>query len=100
MQKKILLCDLDYNTRQFNLLMKNFLETNNRMRVQCEFASEFRYRNPLMKKSELGLFISQSGETEDTLACKEMCKEFGMKTISIVNTEGSTLFRECDVNYL
>lgn len=82
------------------LLIKNFLERNNRMRVSCEFASEFRYRDPLMKKTELGLFISQSGETADTLACQEMCKEFGMKTLSIVNTEGSTLFRECDVNYL
>lgn len=82
------------------LLIKNFLEKNNRMRVSCEFASEFRYRNPLMKKTEMGLFISQSGETADTLACQEMCKDFGMKTLSIVNVEGSTLFRECDVNYL
>ena len=82
------------------LLIKNFLEKNNRMRVNCEFASEFRYRNPLLKRTEAGLFISQSGETADTLACQELCKDFGLKTVSIVNVEGSTLFRECDANFL
>lgn len=93
----IIACGTAYHA---GLLIKNFLERNNRMRVNCEFASEFRYRDPLLKRTEAGLFISQSGETADTLACQELCKDFGLKTLSIVNVEGSTLYRECDANFL
>lgn len=82
------------------LVIKNFLENKNHIRVQTDFASEFRYRNPLLDKSELGLFISQSGETADTLACQELCDEKQLKTLSIVNVEGSTLYRNCDSNLL
>ncbi len=82
------------------LVIKNYLEQINHQRTSIDVASEFRYKNPLMDKSEVGLFISQSGETADTLACQELCKEKGIKTYSIVNVEGSTLFRNADKNFL
>lgn len=82
------------------LVIKNFFEKFNRIRCNVEIASEFRYREPNLKKDEVGLFISQSGETADTLACQELCSEKGLKTFSVVNTEGSTLFRQCDENFL
>ena len=81
-------------------LVKNFLEKENKVPVQIDFASEFRYRNPLLSSDELGVFISQSGETADTLACQELCSESKLKTLSIVNVEGSTLFRDCNYNLL
>lgn len=82
------------------LVIKNFLESKNGIRVQTDYASEFRYKSPSLNKEELGLFISQSGETADTLACQELCTENELKTLSIVNVEGSTLFRNCTDNLL
>lgn len=82
------------------LVIKNYLERSNAIRVQSDFASEFRYRDPRMEEGEIGLFISQSGETADTLACQELCNENKLKTYSIVNTEGSTLHRNCNENLL
>ncbi|HLW57437.1 MAG TPA: glutamine--fructose-6-phosphate transaminase (isomerizing) [Bacteriovoracaceae bacterium] len=82
------------------LVIKNFFEQNNRQRANVEIASEFRYKNPILNKNEIGMFISQSGETADTLACQELCREQGIKTYSIVNVEGSTLFRNSDKNFL
>ncbi len=82
------------------LVIKNFFEQINRQRATVDIASEFRYRNPILRKKEIGLFISQSGETADTLACQELCKEKGIPTYAIVNVEGSTLFRNADKNFL
>ncbi len=82
------------------LVVKNFFELENGVRCNVEIASEFRYRSPILKKGEAGLFISQSGETADTLACQELCHSQGLPTLSIVNVEGSTLFRNCDKNFL
>ena len=82
------------------LVIKSFFENINSIRTQTDFASEFRYRNPLLKSNELGLFISQSGETADTLACQEMCQEKELTTLGVVNVEGSTLFRNCDKSAL
>jgi glucosamine--fructose-6-phosphate aminotransferase (isomerizing) len=82
------------------LVIKDYLEQINRIPCRPEIASEFRYRNPILNKDDLALFISQSGETADTLAAQELCKKTGMKTLSIVNTEGSTLYRDCNVNLL
>jgi len=82
------------------LVIRNYFEQINRQRVNVEIASEFRYKNPILKTNEVGLFISQSGETADTLACQELCQEQGIKTFSIVNVEGSTLFRNADKNFL
>ena len=82
------------------LCIKNFIEKNNQIPVHIDLASEFRYRNPLLSDQDIGLFISQSGETADTLAAQKLCREKGLKTISIVNVEGSTLFRDCDHNLI
>lgn len=82
------------------LVIKNFFEQVNRQSASVDIASEFRYKNPILRKGDVGLFISQSGETADTLACQELCKEQGIKTFSIVNVEGSTLFRNVDKNFL
>lgn len=82
------------------LVIKNYFEQINRQSVSVDIASEFRYKNPILRKDEVGLFISQSGETADTLACQELCKENGISTYSIVNVEGSTLFRNADKNFL
>lgn len=82
------------------LVIKNYFEQINRQTASVDIASEFRYKNPILKKGEVGLFISQSGETADTLACQELCKEKGIPSFSIVNVEGSTLFRNSDKNFL
>lgn len=82
------------------LVIRDYIEAINRIPCTLELASEFRYRDPILSKTDMGLFISQSGETADTLAAQNLCKESGIETISIVNTEGSTLYRECDVNLL
>lgn len=81
------------------LVIKNYIEQILKTPCQVEIASEFRYREPLLKKNEVGLFISQSGETADTLACQELCKTNHLKTFSIVNVVGSTLYRNCDFNF-
>jgi len=67
-------------------------------RIPCEvhIASEFRYRNPVLSKNSLGIFISQSGETADTLAALRLTKEHGIPTIAIVNSHESTMAFEAD----
>ncbi len=82
------------------LVIKDFLERKSGIRTQSDFASEFRYRDPKLNKDEVGLFISQSGETADTLACQELCTAKGLTTHSIVNVEGSTLYRNSSENLL
>ena len=64
--------------------------------VRVELASEFRYRNPLLRKNTLVILISQSGETADTLAALREAKERGAKTLAIVNVVGSSIAREAD----
>jgi len=64
--------------------------------VRCELASEFRYRKPLLHKDQLIIVISQSGETADTLAALRLAKENGIKTLAIVNVQGSSIAREAD----
>lgn len=82
------------------LVIRDFLEGINRIPANVELASEFRYRNPILKEGDVGIFVSQSGETADTLAAQSLCKKAGVKTLSIVNVEGSTLYRDCDDNLL
>merc|ERR1719181_1219108 len=64
--------------------------------VEFEYASEFRYRNPVMYKSDIVVAISQSGETADTLAAIALAKKHGCLTVGICNTVGSTIARETD----
>lgn len=82
------------------LVIRDFLEAINRIPANVELASEFRYRDPILKEGDVGIFVSQSGETADTLAAQALCKKAGIKTLSIVNVDGSTLFRDCDDNLL
>jgi glucosamine--fructose-6-phosphate aminotransferase (isomerizing) len=82
------------------LLIRNYLEQINDVRVGIELASEFRYKEPIIRKGDMGLFITQSGETADTLATLKMCQERNVKVVSIVNVEGSTIHRESDINLL
>ena len=78
------------------LIGKYLLEEIARVPVAVDYASEFRYRNPLVGPDDLIIAISQSGETADTLAALREAKNKGAKTLSIVNVVGSTLTREVD----
>ena len=59
-----------------------------RIRVEVEYASEFRYRDPVIEKDDVIIAISQSGETADTLAAIQMAKEHGALVFGIVNGWG------------
>ena len=66
-----------------------------RVPVEVEYASEFRYRNPILRAGkDIVAAISQSGETADTLAAINQAKQAGCKTFGFVNTVGSTIARE------
>lgn len=64
-----------------------------RIPVEVEYASEFRYRNPIIKEGDIVIAISQSGETADTLAAIELSKEKGAIVLGVVNTVGSSIAR-------
>ncbi|WP_417481988.1 glutamine--fructose-6-phosphate transaminase (isomerizing) [Maricaulis sp.] len=65
--------------------------------VEVDIASEFRYRKPAFMPNDMALFISQSGETADTLEAMRMCKAAGLKTVVLVNSPLSTMAREADI---
>ena len=67
-----------------------------RIPVEVEYASEFRYRNPIIKEDDIVLAISQSGETADTLAALELAKEKGATILGICNVVGSSIARLTD----
>jgi glucosamine--fructose-6-phosphate aminotransferase (isomerizing) len=79
------------------LVGKYWLERYARIPVEIDIASEFRYREPPLPKHGLALFITQSGETADTLATLRYCKSQGQRIASIVNVRTSTIARESDV---
>ena len=64
--------------------------------TEVDIASEFRYRDPLVDEKTLCIFISQSGETADTIAALKLCKEKKAKTLTITNVIGSSITREAD----
>lgn len=64
--------------------------------VDVDYASEFEYRNPMIGRGELSIFITQSGETADTTASQREAREKGSRTIAISNVEGSTIALEAD----
>jgi len=78
------------------LLGEYLFEEYTRVPVEVEYASEFRYRNPVMNKSDIVIAISQSGETADTLAAVRLAKEKGARVIGICNVVGSSIPRETD----
>ena len=80
------------------LVARDWFEKFTNVKVDVEIASEFRYREPPMVSNGLTIFISQSGETADTLAALKHCKSLGQKTISIVNVGDSSMCRNSDAS--
>jgi glucosamine--fructose-6-phosphate aminotransferase (isomerizing) len=78
------------------LIAEHMLEELTRVPVEVEYASEFRYRNPIVNDRTLCIVISQSGETADTLAAMREAKKRGARTYGVVNVVGSTIARETD----
>ncbi|NIJ61419.1 glutamine--fructose-6-phosphate transaminase (isomerizing) [Qipengyuania flava] len=79
------------------MVAKYWFEQFARVPVDIDVASEFRYRDPVLEESGLALFISQSGETADTLAALRHCKENGQTIGVIVNVPTSSMAREADL---
>lgn len=75
------------------LIAEYLIEDLARLPVEVEYASEFRYRNPVVREQDVVLAISQSGETADTFAALELAKERGALTYGIVNVVGSSIAR-------
>ena len=78
------------------LVVKNIFERLLKIPAIVEVASEFRYRDPILNDKTLAIFISQSGETADTIAALKLAKSKGAKTIAISNVIGSSITREAD----
>ncbi|MEI6142544.1 MAG: glutamine--fructose-6-phosphate transaminase (isomerizing) [Mariniphaga sp.] len=78
------------------LVGEYLIEEYARIPVEVEYASEFRYRNPILTKDDVVIAISQSGETADTLAALRMAKEKGVTILGICNVVGSSIARETD----
>ena len=89
----IVACGTAYHA---GLVGKFYIEKLARMLVEVDLASEFRYRDPIIDEKTLTIFISQSGETSDTLAAMKESKRLGAKTLAITNVIGSSLAREAD----
>src|SRR5690606_14706245 len=87
----IIACGTSYYA---GMVGKYWLEQMARVPVELDIASEFRYRDPVLVDGGLAIFISQSGETADTLAALRHCKENGQHTVAIVNVPTSSMARE------
>jgi len=79
------------------LVGKYWFERYARIPVEIDIASEFRYREAPLRKGDLSIFVSQSGETADTLASLRYAKEQGQHVLSVVNVQSSSIARESDV---
>ncbi len=79
------------------LMAKYWLEEFTSIDVEADIASEFRYRNVNLNKSDLYIFVSQSGETADTYAALEKCKKNNVKTCGIINVVESSIARSSDL---
>ena len=86
-------CGSAYHT---GLVAKSLFEEYANIEVNCYVASEYRYSKNFFGKKSLVIFISQSGETADTLACLRKVKQNNIDTLAIVNAEGSSIAREAD----
>ena len=78
------------------LAVKGAIEKLCKIHTEVDIASEFRYRDPLIDEKTLCIFISQSGETADTIAALKLSKEKGARTLAISNVIGSSITREAD----
>ncbi len=90
---KIAACGTSWHA---GLAGKYMLEQLARVSVDVDYASEFRYRNPVLIPSDLLIVISQSGETADTIAAMREAKQAGCKVLAICNVQGSMITREAD----
>lgn len=78
------------------LIGKTAIEKLCKIPVQVDIASEFRYRDPIINENTLCIYISQSGETADTIAALKLAKSKGAKTLAVSNVIGSSITREAD----
>ncbi len=78
------------------LMGKHLFEKLLRLPCDVYYSSEFRYGDPVLSPRSLAIFVSQSGETLDTLSALRLCKERKIRTLGIVNVVGSSIARECD----
>jgi glutamine---fructose-6-phosphate transaminase (isomerizing) len=90
---KIAACGTSWHA---GLAGKYMIEQLARVPVDVDYASEFRYRSPVMDENTLLLVISQSGETADTIAALREAKELGSRVLAICNVQGSMIVREAD----
>lgn len=89
----IIACGTAYHA---GLMGKHLFEKLLRLPCDVYYSSEFRYGDPVLSPRSLAIFISQSGETADTLAALRLCKQRRIRTLGIVNVIGSSIARECD----
>lgn len=87
-------CGTAYHT---GLIGKAAIEAFARIPCECDLASEFRYRDPIAGRDNLCIFISQSGETADTLAALTLAKQRGAKTVALTNVRGSSISHYADI---
>jgi glucosamine--fructose-6-phosphate aminotransferase (isomerizing) len=78
------------------LMGKHLFEKLLRVPTNVYYSSEFRYGDPVLSSRSLAIFVSQSGETADTLAALRLCKQRRIRTLGVVNVIGSSIARECD----
>ena len=111
LEQQVALPQMDFDLRDINritivacgtsyyagMVAKYWFETFARVPVDLDFASEFRYRDPVLEPGGLALFISQSGETADTLAALRHSKENGQKIAVVVYVPTSSMAREADL---
>jgi len=89
----IVACGTAYHS---GLMGKYVFEKLLRLPVDVYFSSEFRYGDPVLTPATLAIFVSQSGETADSLAALRLCKQQRIRTLGVVNVVGSSIARECD----
>ena len=89
----IVACGTAYHA---GLVGKYYIEKLARIPVECDIASEFRYRQPIIDDQTLTIVVSQSGETSDTLAALKEAKRLGSHTLAVTNVVGSSVAREAD----
>lgn len=89
----IIACGTAYHA---GLMGKHLFEKLLRLPTDVYYSSEFRYGDPVLSPKSLAIFVSQSGETADTLAALRLCKSRRIRTLGVVNVVGSSIARECD----
>jgi len=92
-QIRILACGTSWHSA---LVGKHMIESLARVPVEVDYASEFRYRNPIILPNSLYIFITQSGETADTISAQRLVRESGSKILTITNVVGSMTTRIAD----